>query len=389
MGFNKSPGAYVDVQYPESIVDDLNVTTADMMNIYALHRMRNMEPNYIQMKIKGVSVASFYTGFSFKHYVGRPDYAVTIFLSDDDVLPNDFEGMLRRFAYYILPKRADLDFDILFQEEFTDLESFELEPFWEEIMEGEGSKIMTIQADDEPTAEEEAAAAAAAPKMEDLNFDDQFDQLEKDELKEQIKELQDMVREKQESIRDLTEKITQQASAEHAGEVEVLKQQLDEQNAKLDDWSLKLADLAEKNAILMETVRKLTEMSMQQTEEMERQGRKLLDDKKLLDEKDTLIEELQSGITSAGDSGAEGAANEELTQKLEKLEAENKTHIDTIAELKLEIKDLKAKAEQSADSDSGAQNDLADQLIELKKDLKVIRRERDHYKNIVTENKLL
>jgi FtsZ-binding cell division protein ZapB len=329
-----------------------------------------------------VSVASFYSGFSFKHYVGRPDYAVTIFLSDDDVLPNDFEGMLRRFAHYILPKRADSDFSIMFQEEFEELEAFELDPYWEEILEGEGSKIMTIQADEEPTAEEEAAAS----QMEDLNFDDQFEQFEKDELKDQIRELQDMLREKQDSIRDLTEKITQQASADQAGAVQILKQQLDEQDAKLDDWSLKLADLAEKNAILMETVRKLTEMSMQQTEEMERQGRKLLDDKKLLDEKDALIEELKSGAPST-DAG--GAATEESTQKIEKLEAENKTHLDTITELKLEIKDLKGNLEGSAEAVSDVQKDLADQIIELKKDLKVIRRERDHYKNIVKEKDLL
>jgi chromosome segregation ATPase len=387
MGFNKSPGAYVDVQYPEDIVDRLNVTTSDMMNIYALHRMRNMEPNYIQMKIKGVSVASFYSGFSFKHYVGRPDYAVTIFLSDDDVLPNDFEGMLRRFAHYILPKRADLDFEIMFKEEFDALQTFELDPYWEEIIEGEGSKIMTIQADEDSLVKE---GAPLAPQKDELNFDDQFDQLEKDELKEQIKELQDMVREKQDKIRDLTEKIAQQASAEHGGGVQILKQQLDEQDKKLDDWSLKLADLAEKNAILMETVRKLTEMSMQQTEEMERQGRKLLDDKKLLEEKNALIEELkQSAGEATNETEASGAAIEELNTKIEELDARNKKYLDTITDLKLEIKNLKTKQEQSTESDTTVQKDLAEQIIELKKDLKVIRRERDHYKDIVKEKNLL
>ncbi len=387
MGFNKSPGAYVDVQYPEDSVDRLNVTTSDMMNIYALHRMRNMEPNYIQMKIKGVSVASFYTGFSFKHYVGRPDYAVTVFLSDDDVLPNDFEGMLRRFAHHILPKRADFDFELMFKEEFDALQTFELDPYWQEILEGEGSKIMTIHADEEPDIKE---AGPSAPQVDELNFDDQFDQLEKDELKEQIKEFQEMVKEKQDKIRDLTEKITQQAPAEQGEQVQILKQQLDEQNQKLDDWSLKLADLAEKNAILMETVRKLTEMSMQQTEEMERQGRKLLDDKKLLEEKDALIKELKKSAGEAtNETEASGAAIDELNAKLEELDARNKKYLDTITDLKLEIKNLKTKQEQNAESDSGVQKDLADQIIELKKDLKVIRRERDHYKNIVKEKNLL
>jgi hypothetical protein len=33
--------------------------------------------------------------------------------------------------------------------------------------------------------------------------------------------------------------------------------------------------------------------------------------------------------------------------------------------------------------------EFSDNLIELKKDLKVIRRERDHYKEIIKKNKLL
>ena len=388
MGFNKSPGAYVDVQYPEDIADRLNVTTADMMNIYALHRMRNMEPNYIQMKIKNVSVASFYTGFSFKHYVGRPDYAITVFLSEDDVLSNEFEGMLRRLGHYLLPKRHDSDFNIMFQEEYESLTTYDVDPFWEEILEGEGSKISTIQADD-IDEEEAAAAAAAAPQFEELNFDDQFDQFEKDELKERITELQDMVRSKDEMVRELTNKLTKQASAEHAGEVQILKQQLDEQNLKLDDWSLKLADLAEKNAILMETVRKLTEMSMQQTEEMERQGRKLLDDKKLFEENNKIIEELKSKTETAVESGGEKDTSEELTKKVKELEEKNKRNIETITDLKVEAKKLKEQIDQKGTSGSEADKDIADQIIELKKDLKVIRRERDHYKNIVKEKDLL
>ncbi len=40
LGFNKSPGAYVDTQYPSEISERLNVKTSDLMNLYALHRMR-------------------------------------------------------------------------------------------------------------------------------------------------------------------------------------------------------------------------------------------------------------------------------------------------------------------------------------------------------------
>jgi len=415
LGFNKSPGAYIDSQYPHDISEKLNVKTSDLMNIYALHRMRRMEPNYLQMKIKSVSVASFYTGFSFKHYVGRPDYAITIFLSENDVLPNNFEGMIRRIAYELLPDRDSLTFEEQFIEYFNLLKEGDLEPYWEEYIEGEGSKIATIQsnkADEEKEGESGETIGVAAP-IEDLSFDDQFDQLEKEELKEEIKELQQIINEKNEKIRELTKKLTEglEEDSMHTEQIQILQAQLNDANAKVDDWSMKLADLAEKNAILMETVRKLTEMSMQQTEEMERQGRKILDLKKEIEDKVNQIENLKTKLENSEAKATQSTISEEeiekKNEKIEKLTKEKKDlnskiadlekelkqikdqcndHLETIVNLKKEIKEVKeSKASQTADE----QEDLYEKIIDLKKDLKIIRRERDHYKKIVQDNNLL
>lgn len=454
LGFNKSPGAYIDTKHPSNIDERLNVKTSDLMNIYALHRMRRMEPNYLQMKIKNVSVASFYTGFSFKHYVGKPNYTITVFLSDNDVLPKDFEGMIRRMANNLLPTRDEDLFEDRFVEAYEELKTFGLEPYWEEYLEGEGSVIATIHADesvDQQKAREKDEALEEASQHEELNFDNQFELFEKDELKEEVKELREQISEKNEKIRILTKRITEQVSvdSDNSEEVILLKGQLDEQDKKLDDWSLKLADIAEKNAILMETVRKLTEMAMDQSDEMERQGRKIIEQNKILQGKDAKIGELSSKVVDAKVAGAESSAGdaeelEEYKQEIDKLIDENralkkqledageaagdsaatdelKEKLDKIADekrdliqevkdliakqdkiekemnqvnyendnLKEKIEELEEKVKDSEDSDSAVSDELAEQIIELKKDIKVIRRERDHYKKIIKENDLL
>jgi FtsZ-binding cell division protein ZapB len=59
--------------------------------------------------------------------------------------------------------------------------------------------------------------------------------------------------------------------------------------------------------------------------------------------------------------------------------------LDTITALKLELKQLKDKLA----SEGTPQKRTTDRIIELKKEIKVLRRERDHYKAIVKENDLL
>lgn len=383
LGFHKSPGAYIEKEHPEGVSEKLNVSTADLMNIYALHRMRRMEPNYLQIKIKNVNVASFYTGFSFKHYVGRPNYCITVFLSPDDNPSNDFEGMLRRIAFELLPRQEEFDFETDFVSYYEQLRIESIEPFWEEVLEGEGSKIATISADDiDEKMEREKAPVKEEPQAQELSFDKQFEQFEKDELKEEVRDLQKMVNEKNEKIRELTRQITEKVgeTSDHSEEIQLLQGQLDEANKRLDEWSEKLADFNEKNAILMETVRKLTEMSNDQNEEMERQGSQIIDLKKKLGEKDELIQQLQNKFMNAKTEAA--GQTHEVVQKLT---LENQTHLDTITELKLEIKKCKSQIED----EQNTHEELSEQIIDLKKDIKVLRRERDHYKDLVKEHDLL
>ncbi|MBA7592976.1 hypothetical protein ES708_35181 [subsurface metagenome] len=74
-----------------------------------------------------------------------------------------------------------------------------------------------------------------------------------------------------------------------------------------------------------------------------------------------------------------------LKNEVEKSQNQITIHIDTITNLKLDAKNLKSKI-SSKDEEKET---LKDQSLDLKKEIKVLRRERDHYKKIVKENNLL
>ncbi len=127
--FNRSPGAYIAYEYPEKISDRLNMETSDLMNIYGIHRHKRIDPNYNQLKIKGLRMASFYTGYTLKDYIGLPDIVVTVLLDEEDALPRDFEWILRNFAHLVLPKMVGENFEQELKNQYNRLKKGEIEPF--------------------------------------------------------------------------------------------------------------------------------------------------------------------------------------------------------------------------------------------------------------------
>ena len=135
--FNRSPGAYIAYEHPTRISERLGIETTDLMNIYAIHRARRTDPNYNELKIKGIRMASFYTGFTLKDYVGLPDIVVTILLNEEYTIPKDFEWILRSYALQILPKTVGENFQEELKNSFQMLKKGEIEPLphEEEIIE--------------------------------------------------------------------------------------------------------------------------------------------------------------------------------------------------------------------------------------------------------------
>ncbi len=64
---------------------------------------------------------------------------------------------------------------------------------------------------------------------------------------------------------------------------------------------------------------------------------------------------------------------------------DNDRHLDSIVNLKLKLRELRNKISSEVD----VQENLKEVTIDLKKEIKVLRRERDHYKEIIKKKNLI
>lgn len=400
VGFEENSETYIDTQFPINICEFLGVNPNLLKDLVEQHLNKKMEPNYVEMKLNGeISVASFYSGFSFRHYVGKPNFAIIIFLSQDDVLSNEFEGMMRRIAHELLPKREALNFDDILGQYYEMLKKEELTSYWEEIIEGETSVIVVKKKEEEKQNTEEIEDVKGEIVEEQMIQVSSADFLQENEdLKAEITELQNLIEEKKSKIRELTRKFTELMSenTKKTEEIQSLKEEIREQYIKLEKWSQQMADLNENNAKLMNDVKNLNQKIIERDDFLKEKERKIEElkgkltgeeefDKKakvMLQEKGDLVT-INISLNSEIESLEKEIKN--LKNEVEKTQNQITIHIDTIFNLKKEIKVFKKKSSAKDEE----KEKLKDQSLDLKKEIKVLRRERDHYKKIVKENNLL
>jgi len=318
----------VDIQYPENICDELQISTSGLLSLFEQHKNVKTGPNYLEMQIKrNVSVASFFTGHSNRSFLGKPEHSITIFLSDDDTLPNTFEGQVRRIAFELLPKRQDPDFYEYFVQYFELLKRGELDPYYQQILE----------------------------LTQDLSS-------------------------KKGRIDDLAQKVSLLVSdrSDHLRNVEALKDEINGLYTKMDNWSAQMAELNEYNASLTMKIKELTNLNsiLKDKSEIEEGAEKLLEQIKIIKSEDQNLSQQISNLNET---------NKKLKFQVLKANRENEAHLETITNLRSEISDLKQQISYE-DIEIGEEED---DILEMKKELKVLRRERDHYKEIVKKNKLL
>ena len=386
LAFDDKSVPTIDTQFPSNICEFLGVTPEILKGLVELHMAKKMEPNYIQVALEDeVNVASFYSGFSFRHYVGNPNFAVCIFLSQDDVLSNEFEGMMRRIAHELLPKREALNFDDILGQYYEMLKKEELLPYWEEIIEGETS-IITANKKEEKNEEK---------KSEDFKPD-----LEREEVDIKAKniELQNLLDEKKSKIRELTRKYTELVSenTKISEEIQSHKEEISEQYIKLEKWSQQMADLNQNNAKLMDDIKILNQKIHERDDFLKEKERKIetlsmkltgveeVEDEteKWLQEKEDL-KKINLGLNTKLEKVEK--ANRSLLNDIDKLKSQITVHIDSITSLKLEVKNIKANISTKEKEKESSKEEIFD----LKKEIKVLRRERDHYRKIVKEKNLL
>ncbi|MHA1885570.1 MAG: hypothetical protein ACW96S_10990, partial [Promethearchaeota archaeon] len=235
LNLSKSSEPVVDVQYPENICDELQISTSGLLSLFEQHKNVKTGPNYLEMQIKrNVSVASFFTGHRNRSFLGAPDHAITIFLSEDDTIPRTFEGQVRRIAFELLPKREEPDFYNQFVEYFELLKGGNLDPYYQQMLE----------------------------LTQDLSS-------------------------KKERIDDLAQKVSLLVSdrSDHLKNVDELKDELGELYLRMDNWSAQMAELNEYNASLTTKIRDLNKITSQQKESITQKERELITLKSELTEK--------------------------------------------------------------------------------------------------------
>ncbi|UCC20579.1 MAG: hypothetical protein JSV62_04640 [Promethearchaeota archaeon] len=331
-----------DIEYPENLCEDLGVSNSMLATVFEEHKRVRSGPNYLEMQIKrDLSVASFFTGHTSRHFIGKGDHVITVFLSEDDILPRNFEGQVRRIAFDLLPKRKEKKFKDLFTKSYNLLEKGELDAYWQERQEFEHE-----------------------------------------------------IGEKKEKIDDLAQKVSLLVSdrSEHLRNVEALKNEVTGLYSKLENWSMQMAELNEYNATLTSKNRELN---------------RLINVQKLaLDQKDERINNLKAklGDTEEIEKGAEKLLaeikkvkhdKEILNQEISKLNETNKKlkfqvlkatrESESVPKLELEIKRLKDKILGINNEKENIKRELTD----LREDIKLVRKDRDHYYKIIKEKKLL
>ena len=386
LGFEKYSKTRIDTQFPSNICEFLGVTTETLKGLVEHHMNKKMEPNYIELTLQDeVNVASFYSGFSFRHYVGNPNFAICIFLSQDDILSNEFEGMMRRIAHELLPKREALNFDDILGQYYEMLKKEELLPYWEEIIEGE---ISVITAKEELDVVEEKKSKDTKPVISKEEAD----------IKKKNSKLQELLDEKKSKIRELTRKYTELVSenTKKSEEIQSYKEEISEQYIKLEKWSQQMADLNQNNAKLMADIKILNQKIEERDDflkEKERQiealSTKLTGAEEVEDEAEKMLQEkvdlknINLGLNSELEKLEK--ANRSLLNEIDKLKSQITVHLDSITSLKLEGKNTKA----NISAKEKEKETFKEQMFDLKKEIKVLRRERDHYRKIVKENNLL
>jgi myosin heavy subunit len=404
--FNENFEAFIDAEYPNDISKSLNIKASDLMNIYTLHRMKEEQPNFFQMEIKDFSVASFFTGFSFKKYVGYPNYAISVILSDDDLineeLAKDFEGMVRKVAFDLLNKKNEPDFIKMVKEYYIMLGNADLEPYWGEsneeevvIIPNESKKegYKRIEFSQKMTSEDIKPVLQTKPgppvmtNQAELDLEKRFDKLEKEVLEQEIKDLKMLLKEKSVKIKEITQQLTDQKS----------------EISKIEEWKQASEKFKKENEILTTNANNLTELSNQQKEKIDSQTEKLDQIMEELNDKNIQIVNFKNELEKSKDQIDESKKfkketedlkkqlniikneNENLKKEVEKMVKDNGLHIDNITDLKLKVKEFKNKLT----SEVNIQDNLAEAIIDLKKEVKVLRRERDHYRDIIKKNNLL
>ncbi len=429
IGYTKSPGAFIEREYPSdpSISSSLKFEAVDVMNLYALIRTTRMDPNFMTATMKGISIAAFYSGFDFRHYIGRPDYIIAVFLEKDESA-NKLENPLRQLARDLLPRREEEMFPEILQEAFKDLQAGLIHGIGPEaeikqadayqrtkVSEREGNASNGSQSTLKPGEKGEIGRVEVpkmipkgvgqllASSMDDITT--QFKSMELEESKARVKDLEAKLKKKETEVRELKDKLVSKSEtiattqinevvARFRAEYDPIIAQKDEE---INQWKAKVAELNERAHIAEASIGSMNEIVMQTQNDLQEQGRTIGKLKKQVEEfeaaqagtsvKDQEIQSLHEKIRQLSEETTESKKNleamegklQEKNREIDKLQQATKAvPVFDSSKYDVQIQDLTDKvklSEEEIRKRNGRMEELKAEIIELKKSNKIQRRE--------------
>lgn len=108
-------GAVLVAKYPKN----LNITTKLLTNIYASHRINNLEPNFATITLTDSKVISFFSGFG-ENIIVQPNYIIALILRRDEK-PIIFKDILKKGAAQILSNLDEKKYEKIFPTLFKEM----------------------------------------------------------------------------------------------------------------------------------------------------------------------------------------------------------------------------------------------------------------------------
>jgi len=253
-----------------------------------------------------------------------------------------------------------------------------------------------------------AAIGSAANEMQDMAKS--LERMEKEGLRDEIRRINKQLKEREDKIRELERKaqeatVTQaqsSANQEIANKVIELNALLESKEKELNSWREKIAEMNERLFVNQDTIAKMTEMSMMQSNEMQDLSRNNKTLKQELEQKQKEISESQTRFQEYEDGIAKAMArikdleqenmrskytnistqadqdNRTFIQNIGQVTPQGKTESKQVDSIDAELERMRAELEEEKTARKKCQMQLSEekaQTIELKKNVKIQRRE--------------
>ncbi|MBN1802297.1 MAG: hypothetical protein JW891_12370 [Candidatus Lokiarchaeota archaeon] len=387
IGYNDKTGPFIDIQIPSLLLEVEDIDVSYLKELYQEQRNLMEGPTYMIKQIKPELFACyFYTGYSVLHYVGRPGYCVFVFYSEKNDVNENLEGMIRRLAHELLPQKETPTFSSLLHDYYELIKKGELGQYWGEIGEKQPPREETILI----TEPESTITPVLNENMQILKDELEAEKAKVAELNLQLEDLKKQYENLEIKLKEKTEQLgeKEKKSEELIAEIKILKEvdknsehqseTIKNQEREIEDLNLKINELGQQLNEVVE-LRKIAQNSKQQEEIIEKKSKEFLDLQSQFTNLSAKFEELTS-------QNANLVKNSEIIQEeIGSLKNDNNNFLTIITDLKLELK----KKKEEIVFEKREKEKIDDEIIDLKKEIKVLRRERDHYKQIVKEKNLL